>query len=348
MDNHPIPQDVTGFQFKLIGDMTVKQFAYLATSAISAWIVYSLPISLFLSLPVAVFFILTGIFLAFIPIAGRPMDLMLVNFIKSLFTPTQYVYMKMDTANYSFSKSQAFPHHIASQIQSKPEEAKTADLKTGEEKSEELQKKEHALEEKLKEVEEKEKKLKEEELSANQPLPQEVHQKLLNLEGQLQEMLSQKEQLSQQIISLQKKLTAEKRNIFTPSMAQAIPQTPNVRKIPIGMGKGLGLPTAPTVANVVSGIVKDPRGNPLPNILVEIKDSNDNPVRAFKTSQLGLFASATPLSNGQYTLVFEDPKGQNKFDAIELNVKNELIMPIEVISIDQREELRKSLFGNKT
>ncbi|EKD47460.1 MAG: hypothetical protein ACD_66C00049G0001, partial [uncultured bacterium] len=28
MEQHPVPQNVTGFQFKLIGDITLKQFAY--------------------------------------------------------------------------------------------------------------------------------------------------------------------------------------------------------------------------------------------------------------------------------------------------------------------------------
>ena len=340
MENHPIPQNVTGFQFKLIGDMTVKQFAYLAVGAIIGWIAFALPISSLFSLPVAAICVIIGISLAFIPIAGRPTDVMLTNFIKSLFSPTQYVYKKLDTGSYSFSKT----------IPQTPslKQPKTEQAKTDNEKGEELEKKEKNLEEKMKEVEDKEKKLKERELRTNQPLPQEAHQKLLALEGQLQEMLSQKEQLSKQILDIQKNLNVQKRNVFTPSTAQPIPQTPNVRKIPTGMGKRLGLPTTPTVPNIVTGIVKDPRGNPLSNILVEIKDKEDNPVRAFRTSQLGHFASATPLSSGVYTLMFEDPKKQNKFDAIELNLKNEVVMPIEVISIDQREELRISLFGHKT
>ena len=47
MDNHPIPQDVTGFQFRLIGDMTIKQFAYLAGGMILAWIFLASPLFIF-------------------------------------------------------------------------------------------------------------------------------------------------------------------------------------------------------------------------------------------------------------------------------------------------------------
>jgi hypothetical protein len=84
----------------------------------------------------------------------------------------------------------------------------------------------------------------------------------------------------------------------------------------------------------------------LQNILVEIKDAQGNAVRAFKTNALGHFASATPLINGSYTISFEDPKGQNRFDTIAFVAKGEIILPIEAISIDQREELRRTLFNN--
>ena len=111
------------------------------------------------------------------------------------------------------------------------------------------------------------------------------------------------------------------------------------------MGKSIGLPNAPEFPNIVSGIVKDPRGNSLSNILVEIKDNENNPVRAFKTNALGQFASATPLTNGTYTIEFEDPKTENKFDTIQFSANGEVILPIEVISVDRREELRRTLFN---
>jgi len=81
MENHPIPQDITGFQFKLIGNMTVRQFAYLATGVILAWISYALPLSLLIKLPFALVFGLSGVAFAFLPIEGRPMDTMISNFI---------------------------------------------------------------------------------------------------------------------------------------------------------------------------------------------------------------------------------------------------------------------------
>ena len=83
----------------------------------------------------------------------------------------------------------------------------------------------------------------------------------------------------------------------------------------------------------------------MPNILVEVKDKEGNAVRAFKTNPLGQFASATPLINGDYVIEFEDPRAQNKFEAVTFKASGEIILPIEIISVDTREELRRSLFN---
>src|SRR3989344_8818906 len=95
MENHPIPQDITGFQFKLIGDMTIKQFAYLTTGVILGWITFILPIFILIKLPFAAIFIGLGVATAFVPIEGRPFDVMVINYFKALFSSTQYVYQKI-------------------------------------------------------------------------------------------------------------------------------------------------------------------------------------------------------------------------------------------------------------
>src|SRR3990167_3316868 len=101
MENHPIPQDITGFQFKLIGDMTIKQFAYIAGFVIFGWVVYSFPIYSFIRIPLALLIGSFGAALAFVPISGRPMDIMIANFIRALFNPTQFVYEKSGGSLYA-------------------------------------------------------------------------------------------------------------------------------------------------------------------------------------------------------------------------------------------------------
>src|SRR5258706_14783024 len=94
IEGHPIPQDITGFQFKLIGDMTVKQFAYLAVGLVLGWIFISIPVTIVIKLPLALIPTLSGLFLAFIPIEGRPADTMLLLYLQSIFRPNEYVYKK--------------------------------------------------------------------------------------------------------------------------------------------------------------------------------------------------------------------------------------------------------------
>jgi len=95
-EQHPIPQDVTGFQFKLIGTMTVKQFGYVAAGVIMAVVVYYLPLHSAFGVLVKVLLVplfgASGAIISFVPIDGRPIDLMATNFIKALFSPNQYIY----------------------------------------------------------------------------------------------------------------------------------------------------------------------------------------------------------------------------------------------------------------
>ena len=166
-----------------------------------------------------------------------------------------------------------------------------------------------------------------------------------NTEAMLAESIRQKEALEAQIIEMQNKQAGENKQKFTPVTATQQQTTRNVRRVPADMARSVGIPDAPEAPNLITGIIKDSRGNPLPNILVEVKDPDSNPVRAFKTNKLGKFASATPLSNGKYVISFEDSAEKHRFDDIEMELIGNIVMPLEVISIDSREELRRELFN---
>ena len=97
MEQHPVPQNVTTFQFRLIGDMTLKQFGYLAAGAIAAYLCYKLPLPFFFTWPLTIASALLGFGLAFVPIEERPMDIWILSFFKSIYSPTQYVWHKAPT-----------------------------------------------------------------------------------------------------------------------------------------------------------------------------------------------------------------------------------------------------------
>lgn len=406
VESHPIPQDVTGFQFKIIGDMTIKQFAYLMGFVFLGWVFYQLPIVTIIKLPLALCIGGIGPALAFLPLEGRPMDVMILHFIKAFFKPTRFVYQKtggnawlstvttqlpishkekaqtqkefkplkttpliLTQGSVSIDKNYPLPlpkiqplppiiqeqtvsPHIMSMYSSptssqgeppKPIPQPVAEIQG--DKNDALKKRVLELEKDLEAARKEKTELERKQLDTTSPQQQES----MGIEKQLLGVIAQKEALTKQLIALQQKLDLQKKNVFAPTMATAplsgsTAKTQNVKQIPKGMGKNIGLPITPESPNIITGIIKDPRGNPLGNILVEVKDKEGNPVRAFKTNGLGQFISATALANGEYTILFEDPKGQNKFDAIGFKASGEIILPIEVTSIDEREELRKSLF----
>lgn len=304
MENHPIPQDVTGFQFKLLGNMTIKQFAYLAVGIVFAWVLLQLPVNILIKFPFCAFSAAFGAGLAFLPVGGRPMDSMIGNYIKALIRPTQLIYEKTGGQIY-FPNNAAFPP-------TKSVARYNNDLN---------------------------------------PLPKDKLKTYLeSLSIQPKNAADEKEDDFLMSISG----LAAKPSLYQESAAPSpnLAQT-NFRPNPVpptaqpltSLNKKTNILNIPDSPNLITGVTKDPRGNALSNILVEIRDKDNNPIRAFKTNEFGKFASATPLVNGTYVIEFEDPKGQNKFEKITADVAGQIIMPIEAISIDMREQLRRSLFS---
>ncbi|MBI4137367.1 PrgI family protein [Candidatus Roizmanbacteria bacterium] len=91
MDQHPVPRNVTGFEFQLIGFMTLKQFFYLLFAAGLALVFWKGPFGI-LSVPLALGVLLLGVAFAFLPVQERPMEIWLKNFIVSIYSPTEYIW----------------------------------------------------------------------------------------------------------------------------------------------------------------------------------------------------------------------------------------------------------------
>lgn len=452
MDNHPIPQDVTGFQFKLIGNMTVKQFGYLAAGGVMAVIFYYIPIFIFIKIIFVPFFILTGVAFAFFPIEGRPLDMMVTHFIKALLSPNQYLYSKVgaklaistlphqrtirEIQQQHPTKTQTakiapnplerkeqlstylshLPKHQVTKFDEKEEsymrslfslslpptprelqqiqtpvlpivpeyeltqgpsrvitaeilEDRTAPVSyssdsPGESASFTPQAETHDADEKLTEkvLEEKTDDL-EKELAAAKEKEQQArsreeadvnHKKVLDLSSQLQDAVAAKQKLEEELLQLKKEMAkkdtpqvVDPQELKQPQYkkSQTALESQFVHKIPKNLARAKGIPIIPDSPNVIAGVVKDPRNNQLANILVEIKDKEGSPIRAFKTNQFGQFASATPLANGEYTIELEDLQGKHKFDQIELIANGDVLLPLEILSHDAREALRKELFS---
>lgn len=90
---HAVPQNIMDVEFKLVGELTMRQFTYIAVFAVAAYMA-----KLSVPQPFTWFFVvglaLTGLSLAFVPLEDRGLDEWLVNFIKAINSPTERVWKK--------------------------------------------------------------------------------------------------------------------------------------------------------------------------------------------------------------------------------------------------------------
>lgn len=90
---HPVPQNIMDVEFKLIGELTMRQFSYLLVFGLASYISLNRIPGLF-RMPAALFFGLLALGLAFVPVGERGLDEWIVNFFKSINTPTQRKWLK--------------------------------------------------------------------------------------------------------------------------------------------------------------------------------------------------------------------------------------------------------------
>lgn len=96
MQFHKIPQHVTGYEGRIIGKFTARQFTYLAIGGIVIFILASAPI------PAKYKFILGAVDVAFTALMalvnyeGRSTDVWLIHFLKAVLSPTQRIWLKKE------------------------------------------------------------------------------------------------------------------------------------------------------------------------------------------------------------------------------------------------------------
>lgn len=323
MEPHAIPQNVTGFEFHLVGDMTLRQFIYLATGSAIAYFlfVFLSPVYPLVAWPLVVISALLGATFAFLPINSRPLDYWLGAFLKAIYSPTRRVWEKngklaKDDALFNsrrimyLSSLQPQPPQITTPtLPSQPlpttmELGKTVDLAR---QAQNLQLKILQTERTLSQIKS--------EASKPTPIPIDYSQTVNKIMADLQTLVNQASQIRAQMpqpASPPKAILKEAIKVITPTKS---PQTT------------LALTTFP---NVINGIVKDKVGNYLEGCIAVIYDREGLPVRALKTNKLGQFTGSTPLTNGTYKLALE--KENFIFDALQIELTGEILSPLLIIA----------------
>ncbi len=120
MEQHPIPRQITTFEFKLIGFMTLRQFLYLVIFIPLGFVVFKIfPIPL-INILLGLIVAFLGVALAFFPINERPLEVWIRNLIKRINSPTQYFFLKNNPPISIFQNLYFFsdPHRVLAHVDS--------------------------------------------------------------------------------------------------------------------------------------------------------------------------------------------------------------------------------------
>jgi len=90
------------------------------------------------------------------------------------------------------------------------------------------------------------------------------------------------------------------------------------------------MPDRPDIANLIVGMATDYDGKIVDGVIVEIQDEHGIPTRVIKTNSLGQFKISTPLANGRYLIIAE--KQGYIFDRVNIDLTGKIVDPIRIIA----------------
>ena len=318
MEQHPIPQQISSYEFKLVGDMTLKQFLKAAAGIILAIIINRTNIIVLVKWPLMLISAGIGLILAFVPFEDRPLEVWIKSFIKSIYSPTIFLYKKRNDSNWL---DLDFTRGNAADEAEKPiknenlfvDEAKVtpgseAYINRERKKYEDgvTQARKQLSQEVIKEEEEKTER-RSNQIDSQKTSPRAVTE---NLEAKVE---IKKEETDWRNSKAGLDLKREKLEATGKAVFGTIP-----------------MPDRPDTANVVVGMATDYEGKIVDGVIVEIQDEHGIPSRVIKTNSLGQFKISTPLANGRYLIIAE--KDGYTFDRVNIDLSGKIIDPIRIIA----------------
>lgn len=317
MEQHPVPQQISSYQFRLVGDMTLKQFFQLAGGALIALLFYSSTLPAFLKWPFIAFFALSGAALAFLPLEDRPLEVWVLAFFRSIYAPTLFFWNKPavptkyytdDTPTTQATVTLAAAttdNNIKNPVLTRLEEqeknfmSKITGLFTG------------AAFAPARNASPSD---------AGGPKPQEE----TSIPVQPPPVVPPVKP-----VPVPEAPRPATNTIFeTSAPSQVLSSTPTVQMNTVQFSPEAAPPTPPSQANVIVGQVMEKDGKIVEGAILEVKDMQGRPVRALKTNRAGHFLIVTPLIDGTYELEIEKP--DLEFERMTFDAKGEIIPPIAI------------------
>ncbi len=332
MQQHPVPQNVTQYQFRLVGDMTLKQFLELLGGIVLAYLFFASNLIFIFKWPLVLLSIFLGVALAFFPIEDRPLDTWVTNFLKSIYQPTRFIWKKSNKVPSIFSYTTSPVESVV--VATKTIKAPTPPTPTL--PTSDLSADESARLSSL------------DSLFTQSPTPK-VAPSVSVEENIFKPTISVRRLGGTPKVDLNLRPTPPAKNVSipptpTPSVTPAAPQSapqPKVEAVVFAQpsavvtaplasspAKTVDLPATPKLPNLLTGVVVDKDGKLTENAIVQVLDGSGLPVRALKTNSLGRFFTSTPLPPGNYTI--ETEKVGYTFSPHSLTVNNNIIPAIEL------------------
>lgn len=301
MEQHPIPQQISSYEFKLVGEMTLKQFGKAAGGIILALIVNASPLVFFIKWPLMFIFAVGGLALAFVPFQDRPLETWMLSFIKSIYNPTIYLYKKRAMKNWldvDLSRN-------------------LAKIKAEEEEEEEKR----PVKEKTK--------VKEfiESLPSVERENRKVGKSESRKEEKKEEIEIKKQIINKKEVEIEEEVAENDWSGGRPDLKLKREKMEATGSIVFGE---IPMPDIPDVPNLIVGMVTDTNRKIVEGAIVEIQDKDGNPNRVLKTNSLGQFRTSTQLTNGEYLIVTE--KENMAFDRVRLVLSGQIVPPVKIIA----------------
>jgi hypothetical protein len=303
MESHPIPQQISSYQFRLVGDMTLKQFFQLAGGALVSVIIYSTHMLAIFKWPLMIFSFALGAALAFLPFEERPLGKWLFAFFGSVYSPTIF----------NWKAAAAAPKFFQDE-----EVAAAPVVATTPTPINELDKKEQSFMSKLS-------------MLFGQMAPKSIPATpVINITPTVTAPVirPQPEQVITPV-NTPTNINRATRVVVEENPTSAVtPMASNENKSVAHQAQFTpeAVPSAPNIPNTISGQVLDDQGKIVEGAILEIKDFGGRPVRALRSNKVGHFLVVTALQNGQYEII-TDKEGL-EFIPVSFEAKGEIIPPI--------------------
>jgi len=317
MEQHPIPQHISSYEFRLVGDMTLKQFFQLAGGAVISLLIYSLPIHPIIKWPFIIFFSLLGAALAFLPFEERPLERWIIAFFRSVYSPTSFTWKKEVPPPEIFS-----PESLGQQPVIVQEEAFSGtSVKNPVSNLESLEK---GFLSKLTDV------FSSTGIPTGQPALAVVQTNPANTQ---KFVVPATETVAIPKMTVEEQFSIPNPTSSEPLTTSAVGETLTGQEVITTIQSAqfsldAAPPSPPSQPNTITGQVIDPEGHIVEGAILELKDEQGRPVRALRTNKAGHFMIVTPLLNGKYELI-TDKEGLI-FESLAILANGSLVPPIAV------------------